>query len=162
MVALADLTKDAVLKTVEEFDELGRDAFLVKYGFGKSRGYFLEHAGKRYDSKAIAGVTHGQIGTGFNTLASGDFKGGDKSVAKRLRDLDFVVREPSDAQPVGIPFEVGRLYHRQRDIHEVFGGTGAGRDCDARRLPLRVPFHRRGAIWLCRRLATRRHIRLYR
>jgi 5-methylcytosine-specific restriction enzyme A len=28
--------------------------------------------------------------------------------------------------PVGIPFEVGKLYHRQGDIHQVFGGQERG------------------------------------
>jgi hypothetical protein len=55
-LALSDLTKETVLKTVSEFDGLGREAFLARYGFGKSRGYFLQHGGKRYDSKPIAGV----------------------------------------------------------------------------------------------------------
>src|SRR5690242_17980191 len=44
-LALADLTEHAVLAAVEEFDELGRETFLRKYHFGKSRGYFLEHNG---------------------------------------------------------------------------------------------------------------------
>jgi len=31
----------AVLKAVQEFDRLGRHAFLEKYGFGKARDYLL-------------------------------------------------------------------------------------------------------------------------
>jgi hypothetical protein len=34
-MALSDLTASAVLKAIEEFDRLGRDAFLKKYGFWK-------------------------------------------------------------------------------------------------------------------------------
>lgn len=30
-------SRDAVLKGVAEFDSLGRDKFLEKYGFGKAR-----------------------------------------------------------------------------------------------------------------------------
>jgi hypothetical protein len=81
------LTATAVLAAVGEFDELGRDAFLKKYGFGKSRGYFLQHQSKPYDSKAIAGAAHGKLGEGFEALAPADFSGGDKTVAKRLREL---------------------------------------------------------------------------
>ena len=49
----------AVLKALAEYDQLGKDAFLARYGYGPSRTYFLIHDGKRYDSKAIAGVAHG-------------------------------------------------------------------------------------------------------
>jgi 5-methylcytosine-specific restriction protein A len=125
-LALAELTEQSVLAAITEFDQLGREAFLKKYGFGKSRGYFLQHESKSYDSKAIAGAAHGKLGGGFEALAPADFSGGDKTVAKRFRGLGFEVMEPSDAQPVGIPFEVGSLYHRQRDIHQVFGGQERG------------------------------------
>jgi hypothetical protein len=56
-VALADLTsRDAVLAAMREFESLGRDEFLRRYGFGRSRDYELVHDGKRYDSKAIVGA----------------------------------------------------------------------------------------------------------
>ena len=59
-MALLDLTShDAVLRAVAEFDALGRDAFLAKYGFRRARGYFLLRDGRSYDSKAIAGAAHG-------------------------------------------------------------------------------------------------------
>jgi 5-methylcytosine-specific restriction protein A len=58
-MALSDLTASAVLKAIEEFDLLGRDSFLKKYGFGKARSYVLQKDGQSYDSKAIAGAAHG-------------------------------------------------------------------------------------------------------
>ena len=59
-MALGDLTSaEAVRAAIAEFDELGREAFLAKYGFGHSLRYFVEEGGKRYDSKAIAGVAYG-------------------------------------------------------------------------------------------------------
>ncbi len=49
---LSDLTDPiAVVTATQEFDALGRDAFLKKYGFGPSRIYFLRHEGKLYDLK---------------------------------------------------------------------------------------------------------------
>ena len=45
--ALTD--RNAVLKAVQEFDKLGREDFLTKYGFKKARSYFLELNGKLYD-----------------------------------------------------------------------------------------------------------------
>jgi hypothetical protein len=40
----------------EEFDSLGREEFLAKYGFGEARSYFLVRDGKAYDSKAVVGA----------------------------------------------------------------------------------------------------------
>lgn len=126
-MALSDLTEKAVLQAIAEFDALHREPFLKKYGFGKSRGYFLVHDGKRYDSKAIAGAAHGYVGA--QPLPASAFSGGDKTVARRLRELNFTIVEPSSLKPEGIPFELGKLYHRQRDIHQVFGRSRAGRYC---------------------------------
>jgi 5-methylcytosine-specific restriction protein A len=51
---LQDLTDPAAVgRAIAEFDQLGRDQFLAKYGFGKSRSYFLIQDGSTYDSKAI-------------------------------------------------------------------------------------------------------------
>ena len=32
--------RSSILGAIEEYDRLGQTAFLSKYGFGKSRGYF--------------------------------------------------------------------------------------------------------------------------
>jgi hypothetical protein len=45
----------AVLKAVREFDALGRDAFLARYGFGEARQYFLALAGSRWNSNRRRG-----------------------------------------------------------------------------------------------------------
>ena len=58
-MGLADLTdRECVLRAVREFDDIGREAFLAKYGFGRSRSYFFIVDGKFCDSKAIAGAAH--------------------------------------------------------------------------------------------------------
>ncbi|MEU7581276.1 hypothetical protein AB0B50_27150 [Streptomyces sp. NPDC041068] len=43
-----------VLRAVEEFDRLGRGAFLSRYGFQGSRTCLLVVGGRYYDSKAVA------------------------------------------------------------------------------------------------------------
>jgi 5-methylcytosine-specific restriction enzyme A len=125
-LGLSDLTEPAVLSAIAEFDELRRDGFLKKYGFGRSRGYFINYRGQPYDSKAIAGAAHGYIGKGLKSLRASEFSGGDKTVAKRLRELGFSVSEPGDLPFEGIPFKVGQLYHRQTDIHQIFSGQERG------------------------------------
>jgi 5-methylcytosine-specific restriction protein A len=89
VVTLNDVTRVGVLAAVEEFDRLGREAFLKSTGFGPARAYFLEHDGKLYDSKAIMGYAHG-VCTGV-PWGPGDFSGGDKTVAQRLQGLGFTV-----------------------------------------------------------------------
>ena len=45
-MVLAELTDPtAVNKAMDEFDQIGRDTFLRKYGFGRSRNYFVERNG---------------------------------------------------------------------------------------------------------------------
>jgi 5-methylcytosine-specific restriction protein A len=89
VVTLSDVTRTGVLAAFEEFDRLGREAFLKSAGFGPARAYFLQHDGKLYDSKAIVGYAHG-VSTGVR-LGPGDFSGGDKTVAQRLQILGFTV-----------------------------------------------------------------------
>jgi 5-methylcytosine-specific restriction enzyme A len=73
------------MAAVEEFDRLGREAFLKSTGFGPAQVYFLDHDGKLYDSKAIIGYAHG-VSTGV-PLGPGEFSGGDDTVAQRLLHL---------------------------------------------------------------------------
>ena len=78
-MALSDLTRNSVLQALVEFDELGRDAFLDRYHFGKARGYFVVHNSRRYDSKAIAGAAHAYTSDGAKALKASDFSGGEKN-----------------------------------------------------------------------------------
>jgi hypothetical protein len=48
-----------VRQAVAEYDRLGQDEFLSRYGFGRARAYLLIVDGKSYDSKAILGVAYG-------------------------------------------------------------------------------------------------------
>ena len=93
-VALSDVTVEGVKRAMVEFDRLGRDAFLVQFGFRKARGYFLVHRGHRFDSKAVVGVAHGYDRPDLGPLQPQDFSGGDATVARRLEDLGFDVERP--------------------------------------------------------------------
>lgn len=87
---LSDLTDPgAVVAAMHEFDELGRDRFLEKYGFGRSSTYFVEYQGRRYDSKALIGAACGyQHG---RPLRHEMFNGGLNTTARKLMDLGFNV-----------------------------------------------------------------------
>jgi len=52
-------SRSAVLEAIAEYDRLGQEGFLHKYGYGKRTRYVLVYNDKRYDPKAILGVAHG-------------------------------------------------------------------------------------------------------
>lgn len=89
-VPLHKLSRKEILKATAEYDTLGRDAFLTKYGYGKARSYMLKIGGKLYDSKAIVGAAYGyQLNRA--PLAPADFTGGAASVGSLLSRLGFAL-----------------------------------------------------------------------
>jgi len=104
-MALSELTSSSVLKAIEEFDQLGRDSFLKKYGFGKARGYVLRKDGRSYDSKAIAGAAHGYL-AGHTALRPSEFSGGEATVQRTLESLGFTVVGGDDPNTLPAPGDV--------------------------------------------------------
>src|SRR5690348_16462453 len=98
-MGLADLTsRDAVLAALQEYDRLGADEFLTKHRFAKARSYFIVWDGRRYDSKAIAGVAHNLQHPDAEPLHGGNFSGGEQTVASKMRELGFEIEQvgPND------------------------------------------------------------------
>ncbi|MEC3957521.1 HNH endonuclease [Nocardia sp. CDC153] len=89
-MGLGDLTRHAVLAAIREYDRVGQDEFLERYGFEKARAFYLRYEGSRYDSKAIAGAAHGYL-PDRKPLQASEFSGGEATVARKLRELGFVV-----------------------------------------------------------------------
>ena len=112
---MSDLTASAVLRAIEEFDQLGRDAFLEKYGFGKAREYLIQKDGRLYDSKAIVGAAHGYL-PGQTALKPNEFSGGEATVKKTLDALK--IDEKS------YPLEVVAGSHRELCAEVGDGVTG--------------------------------------
>jgi hypothetical protein len=102
-MGLGDITAEGVRHAMAEFIELGRDAFLAKYGFGRAREYFLVEDARYFDSKAIVGVAHGYSGSSKAPLLPSDFSGGEATVAAMLESLGFRVSRESRGNkgPVG-------------------------------------------------------------
>jgi 5-methylcytosine-specific restriction protein A len=83
-------SREAVVAAIAECDELGRDAFLTKYGYKRARKYSLIYKKRGYDSKAIAGVAYGkQFGTPMTPY---DFNGGVEGALPPLLKLGFKFR----------------------------------------------------------------------
>jgi hypothetical protein len=87
LMALSDITRDAVLRAMAEYDEVGVEAFLTRYGFAPAKLYLVVEHGRQYDSKAIVGVAHGYATGQF--LTARDFSGGQQTVVKTLEALGF-------------------------------------------------------------------------
>ncbi|MFE7128082.1 hypothetical protein [Streptomyces sp. NPDC057617] len=84
------ITRQSVLKAIAEYDELGREAFLSKYGYSKARTYVLVHEGREYDTKAIAGVAHKWDQE--RALKPAEFSGGKAHAVTWLERLGFQVQ----------------------------------------------------------------------
>lgn len=89
------LTREAVLRTIAEHDDLGEKVFLERYGYGEALTYFLVHDGKQYASKAIYGVAHKHAAIDGGPLRNRDFSGGEVQVAEKLEALGFTVTRPN-------------------------------------------------------------------
>lgn len=95
------VTREDVIRALAEYDQLGADAFLERYGFGRAREYVLWHDGRSYDSKAILGVAH--LHATGSVAARTEFSGGKAGAAKVLRDLGFEVTSPDELAVDGAP-----------------------------------------------------------
>ncbi|MFD6336444.1 hypothetical protein [Streptomyces sp. NPDC060131] len=91
-MGISDVTRDAVLQTLAEYDDRGGEVFLAECGFKPARSYLILHDGRRYDSKAIIGVAHRHVNG--HVLKSGDFSGGAATIVPVLTRLGFHVEGP--------------------------------------------------------------------
>ncbi len=92
-MGLRDIDEGDVLAAVAEFDAIGREAFLHRYGMGQAKSYLLLLNGREYDSKAIVAAAHGHH-PGLSPLRASDFSGGARGAANVLRELGFSVPTP--------------------------------------------------------------------
>ena len=96
---------------MREYDALGREAFLTKYGFGKATKFVVVDGGREYDSKALLAAAHGLEHPDEAPLPN-NFSGGDQTTA-RLRALGFTIAAPSVSPPsVRFGLEDCKLFER--------------------------------------------------
>ena len=92
--ALSRLQSPAsVQAALNEFASLGREAFLERYGYGKSRDFLVRDpaTGEMCDSKAIVGAAYGHQFPEEGPLKAEDFSGGEATVVPKLQSLGFEV-----------------------------------------------------------------------
>ena len=83
------VTRDEVLRAIQEYDQLGPEQFFSEHGFAPTTTYDLVWEKHRYPPKAILGTAY-EFATG-QRLASGDFEGGKSGAVKVLENLGFTV-----------------------------------------------------------------------
>ena len=119
MARLSDLTdRTAVESALREFRATGRDAFLVDYGFDRSRDYFIRVGDELFDSKPILAAAFGAQYPARGPLSPTDFSGGNASTARALRRLGFEVVTRVELDPPN----PGDEFDSRTDIYERYGG----------------------------------------
>jgi hypothetical protein len=81
MTAWGHVTRNDVLRAIQEYDRLGPEQFFSEHGFAPTTTYDLIRDERHYPPKAILGTAY-EFATG-QRLGSGDFEGG-KSGAVRV------------------------------------------------------------------------------
>ncbi|MQV31035.1 DUF3427 domain-containing protein [Sinorhizobium meliloti] len=124
-MSLEDIdSREPVLAALTEFDRLGREKFLRKYGFRPSRSYFLEYERRSYDSKAIVGAARGYARPDLGPLSAASFSGGDATVRRKLEELGFSVRVLADDERTSVRLHMGQVYTRDA-LRQIFAITDA-------------------------------------
>jgi hypothetical protein len=96
MVTWEHVTRNDVLRAVQEYDRLGPDGFFSAHGFAPTTTYDLVWDERRYPPKAILGTAY-EFATG-ERLGSGDFEGGKTGAVRVLEKLGFTVQERRPAR----------------------------------------------------------------
>lgn len=83
----------AVQAALDQFESLGRTAFLARYGYGRSRDFLVRNpqTGNLCDSKAVVGAAFGFEHPEHGALTHDEFSGGEATVVPRLQALGFEV-----------------------------------------------------------------------
>lgn len=89
-VAWDHVTRNEVLRAIQEYDWLGPEGFFSAHGFAPTTTYDLVWDERRYPPKAILGAAY-EFATG-QRLASGDFEGGKTGAVRVLGELGFTVQ----------------------------------------------------------------------
>jgi len=92
---MANPTKESVLESIKEYDEIGLDAFAKKYGTGKKSYYDILYNEKTYLARAIYTRAYNLVNPGkdWNFRDTGSKRGFQKRHRDWLEELGFTVQE---------------------------------------------------------------------
>ena len=86
---MEDLTRDAVLKAIADFDKKGSEEFFRHHVIRRSRSYFIRYKGQECDMK---GVTRVALGLISGRQATRGKIGGSAKVKRRLESGDIRIK----------------------------------------------------------------------
>jgi hypothetical protein len=86
-----EVSREDVMRAIEEYDRLGPDQFFAQHGFAPTTTYELICNDRSYPPKALLGTAY-EFATG-RRLASGDFEGGKVGAVRVLGKLGFTVQQ---------------------------------------------------------------------
>jgi hypothetical protein len=86
-----EVSRDDVMRAIQEYDRLGPDRFFAQHGFAPTTTYELVLDDRSYPPKALLGTAY-EFATG-RRLASGDFEGGKAGAVRVLGKLGFTVQQ---------------------------------------------------------------------
>jgi hypothetical protein len=86
-----EVSRDDVMRAIQEYDRLGPDQFFAQHGFAPTTTYELIWNDRSYPPKALLGTAY-EFATG-QRLASGDFEGGKAGAVRVLGRLGFTVQQ---------------------------------------------------------------------
>ena len=122
----------AVDKALDEYDRIGRAAFLDKYGYYEAREYYVVRvvSGERryYDSKPILGAAYGYQHPTNGPLGPREFSGGLQVTLPVLEGLGFdtVSALPGESELTVATLKPGQVFAKRGDIHAALGGQTQG------------------------------------
>jgi hypothetical protein len=123
-VSLGDLTDPAAVhQALAEFDRLGRERFLAKYGFGKSVRYMLVANDRPYDAKAIAGAAHGYQHPDKGPLRQSDFTSGLHTVVPKMESLGFEIEARDGGGDPSEPARSAFIFQANPDYYDIDGAV---------------------------------------
>ncbi|MFI5942470.1 hypothetical protein ACIBCB_19755 [Streptomyces uncialis] len=96
-MSIVEVTREHVLRTLTEYDDLGGEEFRATYGFGPARSYLIVHEGRHYDCRAVIGVAHRHVNG--RALRTDEFSEGAATIASVLTRLGFRVEGPQAGRP---------------------------------------------------------------
>ena len=113
--------RNAVLKAIEEWNEIGENDFFRKYRRGEATKYQLVYEGRRYPPKAIAGAAYFHQ---FGVQLLNRFSGGRETNSK-LVELGFTVVKKDNQVHSEIALPSNDNFHPKNQI--LYGPPGTGK-----------------------------------
>lgn len=111
---VAAVRVDDVRSELELFQQLGRDAYVARYGGGPAAKFYVVDDGQQCDAKAVL-VSAMRRATGIPKISHLEVDGTEAGVANPLRALGFEVVS-------GWPFTKGQVLAR-KNVHDLVGGN---------------------------------------